>query len=74
MLTNRPNCFQKTSTVVTGLSDFHKMIIWCLKTIFKKILPKKIVFRDYKKFDEQNFLYDLDQQLIKGKFYKEKNM
>ena len=25
-------------------------------------------------FDEQNFLYDLDQQIIKGKFYKEKNM
>ena len=54
MLTNRPNCFQKTSTVVTGP-------------------PKKIIFRDYKKFDEQNFLYDLDQQMIKGKFYKEKN-
>ena len=32
MLTNKPHCFQKTSTVVTGLSDFHKMIISCLKT------------------------------------------
>ena len=28
MLTNRPNSFQKTSTVVTGLSDFHKMIFF----------------------------------------------
>ena len=64
MLTNRPNCFQKTSTVVTGLSDFHKMIISCLKTTFKKIPPKKITFRDYKKFDEESFLYDLDQQMI----------
>ena len=27
MLTNKPHCFQKTSTVVTGLSHFHKMII-----------------------------------------------
>ena len=72
MLTNRPNCFQKTSTVVTGLSDFHKMIISCLKTTFKKIPPKKIIFKNYKKFDEQNFLYDLDQQIIKGKFYNEK--
>ena len=54
MLTNRPKYFQKTSTVVTGLSDFHKMIISCLKiiSIFQKILPKKIIFRDYKKFDE----------------------
>ena len=74
MLTNRPNCFQKTSTVVTGLSDFHRMIISCLKTTFKKIPPKKIIFRDYKKFDEQNFLYDLDQQMIKGIFFEEKNM
>ena len=74
ILTNRPNCFQKMSTVVTGLSDFHRMIISCLKTTFKKIPPKKIIFRDYKKLDEQNFLYDLDQQMIKGKFYKEKNM
>ena len=60
-LTNRPNCFQKTSTIVTGLSDFHKMIISRLKTTFKKIPPKTIIFRDYKKFDEQNFLYDIDQ-------------
>ena len=74
MLNNRPNCFQKTSTVVTRLSDFHKMIISCLKTSFKKIPPKKIIFRDYKKSDEQYFLYDLDQQMIKGKFYKDKNM
>ena len=73
MLTNRPNCFQKTSTVVSGLSDFHRMIISCLKTTFKKIPPKKTIFRDYK-FDEQNFLYDLDQQMITGKVYKEKNM
>ena len=48
MLTNKSHCFQKTSTVVTGLSDFHKMIISCLKTTFKKIPPKRIIFRDYK--------------------------
>ena len=74
MLTNRPNCFQKMSTVVSGLIDFHKMIISCLKTTFKKVPLKKIIFRDYKKFDEQNFLYDLDRQMIKGKSYKEKNI
>ena len=74
MLTKRPNRFQKTSTVVTGLSDFHKIIISCLKTTFNQIPPKKIIFRDDKKFDEQNFLYNLDQQMIKGKLYKEKNM
>ena len=71
MLTNRPNCFQKTSTVVTGLSGFHQMIISCLKTTFKKILAKKIIFRDYKNFDKQNFLYKrFDEEMIKIKFYK----
>ena len=32
------------------------------------------MFRDYKKFDEQNLLYGLDQQMNKGKFDKEKNV
>ena len=74
ILTNRRNCFQKTSTFVTDLSDIHKMIISCLEATFKKVPPKKIILRGYKKFDEENFLYDLDQQMIKGKFYKKKNM
>ena len=74
MLTNRPKCFQKTSAVVSGPSDFHEMIVPFLKTTFKKIPPKNIIFRDYKKFDEQNFLYNLDEQMIKIKFCKEKNM
>ena len=74
MLTNYSHCFQKTSAFITGLSDFHIMIISCLKTTFKKILPKKITFRDYKKLDEKKFLHNLDQQMIKRKSYKEKNM
>ena len=41
------------------------MIISCLKTTFKKITPKK--------FWWIKFLHDLDQQLIKVEFYKEKN-
>ena len=69
MLTNKSKCFQKTSTVTTGLSDFHKMIVTSLKAHFKKLPPKKIVYRDYKNFDENAFLYELDQNMIKGKFY-----
>ena len=36
MLTNSANCFQNTSTIETGLSDHHKMIITVLKTYTKK--------------------------------------
>ena len=44
-LSTRPKFFQKKSTVVTGLGDFHKMIISCLKTAFKKI-PQKRLFSE----------------------------
>ena len=69
MLTKKMRSFQKTSVVTTGISDCHKMIVTCLKTNFKKLLPKKIVYIDYK----NTFLYDLDQNLIYGKFYFQKN-
>ena len=73
MLTHRPRCFQKTSTVTTGLSDCHKMVANFLKAHFKKLPPKKIRYRNYKNFDKNAFLYDLDQNMIKGKFYSESN-
>ena len=41
MFTNRPNYFQKTSTVVAGLSDFHKMIILYQKPL-RKFHQKKL--------------------------------
>ena len=43
------------------------------KNNFKKNSPKKIIFGDYKKFDEQNFLYDLGRKMIKGKIYRVEN-
>ena len=39
-ITNSYRSFQKTSTVSTGLSDFHKMVITVLKTTFPKEEPK----------------------------------
>ena len=46
MLPNRTNCFQKTSTAVTSLKDFHEMAISCLKTTFKKNSTKKRLFSE----------------------------
>ena len=42
ILTYRPNCFQETSTVGTGLTDFRQMIISCLKKAFKKFHQKRL--------------------------------
>jgi len=73
MLTNRPNYFQKSCTIETGLSDCHKMIATCLKATFRKIPAKVITYRDYKNFQSDIFLYELDQEMIKGRFYKDDN-
>ena len=53
-LTNSYNSFQKTTTVSTGLPDFHKMIT-VLKSTFPKAKPKIIQYRDYSYFVQENF-------------------
>ena len=42
--------FQNTRIVVTGLSDFHKIIAIVCETSFPKSKLKEIVYRNYKKF------------------------
>ena len=56
ILTNRSERFQKTAyTLVTGISDFHKMTIAILKKEFKKLPPKVIKYRCYRNFDEEAY-------------------
>ena len=62
-VTNSYQSFQKTSAVSTGLSDFHKMIVTILKTTFPKVKPKVIQYRDYSKFNENNFRRDLKNKM-----------
>ena len=50
-LTNRPNCFQSTMTMETGISDFHKMVITVLKIFYRKQKPNIIYYRYYKTFN-----------------------
>ena len=39
-LTNTAASFQNTTTVTTGLSDFHKMVVTVMKTTYPKAQPK----------------------------------
>ena len=55
LLTNSPCNFQNTTTISTGLSDFHKMAITVMKTTSPKAKPKIIHYRDYKNFVLMNF-------------------
>ena len=62
-LTNTQPSFQNTTTVETGLSDFHKMAVTVLKTTFPKAQPKIIYYRDYKNFDLSKFRVELREEL-----------
>ena len=63
VLTNRNRRVQNTATVETGLSDFHKMIVTVLKTTFPKQGPTVINHRNYKKYDDNVFKSDLQEEL-----------
>ena len=42
---------QKTTAVLTGLSDFHKLMLTVLKTSITKSKSQIITYRDYKNFE-----------------------
>ena len=64
MLTNKARSFYNTSAITTGLSDCHKLILSCLRAHFKRLPPKKIIYKDYNMFDEPKFPDDLNQDMI----------
>ena len=68
MLTNKPRSCQTKCVIETGLSDFHRMTISVLKMHFRKLPPKVINYRDFKKFDNEKFMdslhYTLNEEQI----------
>ena len=58
MLTNKPKSFYKSHSFVTGLSDWHKLIVSILRTSFQKLPPKFVIYRNQENFHESNFLCD----------------
>ena len=54
-LTNRPRNFQFTTTIETGISDFHELVVTVLKTFYKKQRDKIIQYRNYKNLENDNF-------------------
>ena len=62
ILSNKPSSFQLFHATETGLSECHKLITTCMKAIISRLTPKVIHYRNYKKFDERNFLSDIHQE------------
>ena len=63
ILTNRKTSLQNATTVETGLSDFHTMILTILKGGFVKRIPKIVEYRDYSKFSYTEFRNTLSRNL-----------
>ena len=59
ILTNKPKSFQFSAVFETGLSDYHQMVITSLKTKLVRLKPKTITYRNYKKFNSETFLMDI---------------
>ena len=77
MLTNRWSSFDNSTTIETGLSDHHKMIVSVLKMYIKKREPIKIKYRNYKDFDNNLFreelvngLQNIDKTIMKYDDFK----
>ena len=71
IITNSPNSFQNTSTFCTRLSDFHKLAVTVLKTSFRNTTTKELHYRDYSKFNADNFKTEWKQKLaINSSNYK----
>ena len=49
----------------TGLSDFHKLTTTVLKQYFPKPKPKIVNYRDYRKFRNDEFRAELDNEILK---------
>jgi len=63
ILTNKPNVFENSITLTTGLSDHHKMTVTVMKKYFKKLEPMITVYRDYKSMDDTKFRDEIRNRL-----------
>ena len=56
--------FFESQLLEMGFSDCHHLIYIVLKTQFTKLQPKRIRFRDYKKFSERQIPSDLTGEIL----------
>ena len=59
ILTNRKRSFKNSSTVATGVGDFHKMVLTTMRANYERLKPIQIQYMSYKYFRKDIFLRDL---------------
>ena len=66
ILTNRQKSVQNSIIIKTGLSECHKFTVTVLKSYFKKLKPKELIYCDFKNFSNQQFRTELVKELNKN--------
>ena len=58
--------YRNGTTLATGLSDFHKIILTVILSTFPKVKPKESIYRNFKNFNLNNFKNDIwtNMQLV----------
>ena len=69
ILNNKLRSFHKTQGFVTGINNFHKLVVIVLRSYYKKLSPRNILYRNVKRFEKITFIQDLDGRLIQGELY-----
>ena len=62
-LNQHKNKFQNSTIIKTGLSDFHKLTVTEWKCYYRKLKPKKLIYRDFKDSSNQQFWTELVKEL-----------
>ena len=65
LFTNSPQSFLNSSVFKTALSDFHKLTTTVLKQYFSNLKAKVVKNRDYRKFRYDEFVSELDNEILK---------
>ena len=71
MFTNTSRRFHSINLIEAGLSDFYRVIVSVFRAFVKRLPAKVIEYRNYKTFDQNEFLQNLDQELIKSNSYND---
>ena len=66
--TNSQRSFQSSRAIETGLSDFHRMTVTVMKASFRKLKPKVIHYRNYKRFCNESYRNELVAEFSKQNF------
>ena len=68
ILKNSQRSFQKSCTIETSLSRFHKMTVMVMEVSFRKLKPKVIHYRNYKRFCNKSYWNELVAEFSKQHF------